>query len=310
MSEILTDGKTIEFIQADVFTEVLFCGNPVAVFPDSDGLSSDQMQKLAREMNLSESTFVTLPTHGQADFKVRFFTPRAEIPFAGHPTLGTFFVLSHIGRIDLVEPVTRVYQEIGIGILPVDLIGQGGKVDRVEMTQGKPSFHSTLGDISGLAAALGIREEEIAATGLPVQIASTGLRQLMVPVRSLKAVQDVQLDIPRLNSVCDAIGTEFVYVFTLETLEERSTTHNRMFLPRHGIIEDPASGSAAGALGAYLVKHGKVSAKPTARLICEQGFEIGRPSYLHVEVKKCNQEITQVQVGGQVVIVMEGRIRI
>jgi trans-2,3-dihydro-3-hydroxyanthranilate isomerase len=310
MSKSPTHGQAIEFIQADVFTEVPFSGNPVAVFLDADDLSSHQMQKLAREMNLSESTFVMRPTHREADFRVRFFTPRAEIPFAGHPTLGTFFVLGHMGRIDLVEPVTRVHQEIGVGVLPVDLIVQDGKLDRVEMTQDKPSFHSTLRDISDLAAALGIGDEQISATGLPVQVVSTGLRQLMVPVRSLEAVQGVQLDIARLNRVCDAIGSEFVYVFTFETLEESSTTHNRMFMPRHGVIEDPASGSAAGALGAYLVKHGKVSAKPTARLICEQGFEIGRPSYLHVKVEKPEQEITQVKVGGQVVIVMQGRVRI
>ncbi len=304
------DTKIIDFIQADVFTKVPFCGNPVAVFPDGEGLSKEQMQNLAREMNLSESTFVLPPTHPEADFRVRFFTPRAEIPFAGHPTLGTFFVLGSVGRIDLVEPMTRVRQEIGVGVLPVDLTVEYGKVVLVEMTQAKPAFHLTLEDTSDLAAALAIRDQEISATGLPVEIVSTGLRQLMVPVRSLQAVQDIRLDVARLNGICRAIGTEFVYVFTFDTLEETSTTHNRMFLPLHRIIEDPASGSAAGALGAYLVKHGRLDAKPTAALICEQGFEIGRPSYLHVRVETSEQEISEVKVGGHVVIVMEGQVRL
>jgi trans-2,3-dihydro-3-hydroxyanthranilate isomerase len=306
---LIAEGESIRYVQADVFTDAPFSGNPVAVFPDADGLGSGQMQNLAREMNLSESTFVSAATDPQADFQVRFFTPRAEIPFAGHPTLGTFFVLGHLGRIDLEEPITRVHQEIGIGVLPVDLIVENSDITRVEMTQGKPSFHSAPLDTSELAMALGIPEREIRATGLPVQVVSTGLRQLMVPVGTLSAIQGVELDIARLNSLCETVDTEFVYVFTLETLEERSTTHNRMFLPQHGIIEDPASGSAAGALGAYLVRHDVAAGKPIARVLCEQGFEIGRPSYLHVEIEQSGQDIVEVRVGGQVVIVMEGTSR-
>jgi trans-2,3-dihydro-3-hydroxyanthranilate isomerase len=317
--------KEYRFIQVDVFTDRPFGGNPLAVFPEAEGLTTEEMQRLAREMNLSETTFVLPPQAEGADFdsvfKVRIFTPAAELPFAGHPVVGTHWVLAHLGRVELREPVTRVCFELGVGVLPADLHVAGGRVERVVMTQGRPTFHAVLEDVTDLAAGLGLAPEAITETGLPAQVVSTGLPQMMVPVRSLAEVQRLdagRLNTAALNRVCRAVGTECVMVFTLETEQPEATVHVRLFAPLLGVPEDPATGSANGALGAYLVRHAAASpalrravlvTEPTVHILSEQGAEMGRPSALYVEVDRRGEEITAVRVGGQVVAVAEGVVR-
>jgi trans-2,3-dihydro-3-hydroxyanthranilate isomerase len=305
--------KEYRFIQVDVFTDVPFGGNPLAVFPEAEGLSTEDMQRLAKEMNLSETTFVLPPQAASADFKVRIFTPAAEMPFAGHPVVGTHWVLAHLGRVDLREPVTQVQFELGVGVLPADLHVAGGKVERVVMTQDHPTFHAVLEDVTELAIGLGLAPEAITDTGFPVQIVSTGVPQMMVPVRSLAEVQALdagKLNTAALNRVCRAVGTKCVMVFTFETERPESTVHVRMFAPLLGVPEDPATGSANGALGAYLVHHRAVPVtEPTTTIVSEQGAEISRPSTLHVEVDSKGEKITAVRVGGQVVLVAEGMVQ-
>ena len=313
--------KEYRFIQVDVFTDVPFGGNPLAVFPEAKGLSTEDMQRLAKEMNLSETTFVLPPQAAGADFKVRIFTPAAEMPFAGHPVVGTHWVLAHLGRVDLHEPVTQVWFELGVGVLPADLHVTGGKVERVVMTQDRPTFHAVLEDVTELAAGLGLAPEAITDMEFPVQIVSTGVPQMMVPIRSLAEVQALdagKLNTGALNRVCRAVGTECVMVFTFETEQPESTVHVRMFAPLLGVPEDPATGSANGALGAYLVHHRACPeqsrravpvTEPTTYIVSEQGAEISRPSTLYVEVDSEGEEITAVRVGGQVVPVLEGVVR-
>jgi len=305
--------RSYRFIQVDVFTERPFGGNPLAVFPDAEGLSAEEMQQLAKEMNLSESTFVLPSRAPGADFKVRIFTPARELPFAGHPVVGTHWVLAHLGRVELREPVTRMCFELGVGVLPADLHVVGGRVERVVMTQGRPSFHAVLEDVGELAAALELPPEAITATGLPVQVVSTGLPQMMVPVRGLAEVQRLaadRLDLATLARVCRAAGTDCVMVFTFETESSEATVHTRMFAPSLGVPEDPATGSANGALGAYLVHHRAVAvSEPTTCITSEQGLELGRPSRLYVEVDSSEGEIAAVRVGGQVVAIAEGEVR-
>jgi trans-2,3-dihydro-3-hydroxyanthranilate isomerase len=166
--------KEYRFIQVDVFTDSPFGGNPLAVFPEAEGLSTEEMQCLAREMNLSETTFVLPPQAAEADFKVRIFTPAKEVPFAGHPVVGTHWVLAHLGRVNLQEPITQVHFELGVGVLPADLHVSGGQVERVVMTQDRPAFHAVLEDVTELAAGLGLSPEAITETALPVQVVSTG----------------------------------------------------------------------------------------------------------------------------------------
>jgi trans-2,3-dihydro-3-hydroxyanthranilate isomerase len=281
------------------------------------------MQCLARELNLSETTFVFASQAPGADFKVRIFTPAKELPFAGHPVVGTHWVLAHLGRVALHESVTQVRFELGVGVLPADLHVAGGQVERVVMTQDRPTFLDVLdaAQVAELAEGLGLPREAILETELPVQVVSTGVPQMMVPVRSLAEVQALdagQLNVVALNRVCRAVGTECVMVFTFETERPESTVHVRLFAPLLGVPEDPATGSANGALGAYLVRHASTSSalrqavpisEPTTLLVSEQGAEIGRPSTLFVEVDSAGREISNVRVGGQVVPVIEGVVR-
>lgn len=301
------------FIQVDVFTDRPFGGNPLAVFPDAEGLTGEEMQSLAREMNLSETTFVLPPATVGADFKVRIFTPAAELPFAGHPVVGTHWALAHLGRVPLSEPITQVRFELGVGVLPADLHVVGGRVEKVVMTQDRPTFHAILEEVSELAEGLGLDAKAITETGLPVQIVSTGVPQMMVPLRSLAEVQALgagKLNTAVLNRVCEAVGTKCVMVFSLETERAESTVHCRMFAPLLGVPEDPATGSANGALGAHLVHHHAIPlTDPTTHIVSEQGAEIGRPSTLFVEVDREGGEATAVRVGGQVVLVAEGVVR-
>ncbi len=305
--------REYRFVQVDVFTAKPFGGNPLAVFPNAEGLTMEEMQQLAREMNLSETTFVLPPRAAGADFKVRIFTPAKELPFAGHPVVGTHWVLAHLGRVELHEPVTRVHLELGVGVLPADLHVKDGRVEQVVMTQGHPTFHAMLEDVSELALGLGLPPDAITETRLPIQVVSTGVPQMMVPVRSLAEVQALgagQLNVAALSRACHAAGTECVMVFTFETEQPESTVHVRMFAPLLGVPEDPATGSANGALGAYLVRHRAVPVtEPTTFIVSEQGAELGRPSTLYIEADSVGDEITAVRVGGQVVPVAEGLCR-
>jgi trans-2,3-dihydro-3-hydroxyanthranilate isomerase len=305
--------KEYRFFQVDVFTDTPFGGNPLAVFPDAAGLTTVEMQRIAQEMNLSETTFVLPPRAPRADFRVRIFTPVKELPFAGHPVVGTHWVMAHLGRVPLYEPLTHVNFELGVGVLPGELHVTDGQVDRVVMTQDRPTFHALLEDLGDLASGLGLPPEAITDPALPVQVVSTGVPQMMVPFRSLEDVQRLdagELNVAALNRACRTVGTECVMVFTFETEHPDATVHVRMFAPLLGVPEDPATGSANGALGAYLVQHTAVPrTASTVHIISEQGAEMGRPSTLYIDVDHIDGEPTAVRVGGQVTPLIEGLIR-
>ncbi len=301
----------LRFVQVDVFTDTPFCGNPLAVILDGSGLSREQMQAIACEMNLSETTFVLPPTAPSADARVRIFTPRLELPFAGHPVVGTSYALVTEGILPRPPGIFEIKLELGVGVLPVEVACVGDVVMGVMMTQGAPQFLATLSveEIRTVAQGLGLDPQDILGTGLPTQLVSTGLPQLMVPVRSLAAVQAITLDLAALHAVCEGYDTQSVYVFTLETITTSAHVHTRLFAPAAGILEDPATGSASGALGAYLVHHGVLG--DDAALIDlenEQGYELGRPSRISIEVERTGSSISRIRVGGRVVKVMEGTI--
>ena len=305
------ERRTLKFYQADVFTDMPFGGNPVAVVPDALGLSNRELQQIAREMNHSETVFVFPPTDSAAAVKIRIFTPTREIPFAGHPVLGTFFVLGKLDRLPLKEPVTRVCHECSIGVFPVELHVLKGEILRVVMSQPKPQFLGAvepMKDLFEVATALGLSKDLITRTKLPVEVVSTGLPVLIVPVRTLTAVRSIVPDIVAINDLCARYGAEGIMVFTTVTVEEFSDVHTRMFAPSIGILEDPATGSASGALGAYLVHNGVVEVGPTTEIIAEQGYEIERPSRIVIQVESDDDAIQEVKVGGQVVMMAEGTL--
>ncbi len=301
--------RTLKFYQADVFTSHPFGGNPIAVFPDADGLADDELQKIAREMNLSETVFVFSPNDPGAAVRLRIFTPTKEIPFAGHPVVGAMYVLAQTKYLSIKETVTGLIYECNIGLFPVELHAEEGHVCQVVMTQPKPQFVSLVDDAESLyqvAGSLGIARSVITETKWPVEVVSTGLPVLIVPVRTLTAVRSISADDRALVELCRCVGANGVMVFTTVTVESFATVHARMFAPSIGIAEDPATGSAAGALGAYLVQHGVVEPAPITDIVIEQGYEIDRPSHIHVQVESDDDIVQSVKVGGACVMVAEG----
>lgn len=301
-----------KFYQLDVFTSTPLAGNPLAVFPDGTGLSAATMQALAREMNLSETTFVFPST--KATKHVRFFTPQTEVPLVGHPVIGTWWLLAEKQLVSLpASGPAEVTQETGAGVLPVNLDLKDGRPVRVVMTQTLPEFGDTVTDVGKLGKALGGDGRTVKKTPAP-QVVSTALPQLMVPIRSIDALRSLPSggNGTALAALLRTYGTDCAMLYTLETENPDATVHCRMFAPGLGVPEDPATGSASGALGCYLVWHNVVRPHSgIANIVVEQGIEIGRPSRIHVEVAVGNGgEITEVRVGGTAVTIMEGEVRL
>ena len=291
------------FTTVDVFTTQPLAGNPLAVLPDAGGLDERVMQAIAREFGHSETTFVLPPRDAKALWRLRCFTPTAEVFGAGHNALGAWWVLATTGRVPLKpDAAATVHQELGDRILPVDLSYRQGRLERVAMTQGPPTFGATVGDLGALARALGIAEREFEPGQAP-QSVSTGAQHLMVPVRGLSVLANMRVEPAGLLEVVRPLGCQGAYVFTRETREAGSSAHARAFFPGIGIVEDPATGSAAGPLGALLVARGLM--QPRALAVVEQGDEMGRPSRIEVHI-----DGDRVEVGGRCVTVAEGTLHI
>lgn len=292
------------FVIVDVFARRRFAGNPLAVFPEAAALDERAMQEIAREFGHSETTFVLPPRRPEATWRLRCFTPTAEVFGAGHNALGAWWVLGSTGRVPLSSsaPLTTVHQELGDSVLPVEISHQGHWIESIAMIQNPPVFGKTLDDLTELSRALGIPRRELEVTGLRPQPVSTGAMHLLVPVAGLAALAGVHVDAERLLRLVRPLGCQGVYLFTLETREASSFAHARAFFPGIGITEDPATGSAAGPLGAFLVAHGLL--RPGALAVIEQGDEIERPSRIEVRVAQ-----DRVQVGGASVIVAEGTVQ-
>ena len=307
-----SERRSLKFYQADVFSAQPFGGNPVAVFPEAQGLTDDQLQQIAREMNLSETVFVFPPTDPAAVVRLRIFTPTQEIPFAGHPVVGTMHVLAQLGMIATPEPVTRVVQECNIGLFPVDLLMRDGQVMRVVMTQPEPQFLERIEDTEDLykvAAALGIPKHTITDTKWPLEVVSTGLPVLIVPVRTLTAVRSINPDPSAIVDLCGRFGANGITAFTTVTVEPFSNVHSRMFAPAIGIPEDPATGSATcAAVG--LLAHLDKQRSGEFTYDFAQGVEMGRPSTLRARAEKTNGVVTATWVGGPCVMVSEGFIHV
>ena len=299
--------KNRSFVIADVFTEQRFGGNQLAVFTDAEGLDTETMQNLAREMNYSETTFLSPPTEG-GDYRVRIFTPGVELPFAGHPCVGTGHVIVADRMKEWSGNLTTVVLETGVGPIKVSVQTENDSAGHTTMIQPLPQVKGVLSDRAKLAQALSLDLSDLAE--LPVEAIHNGLTVLIVPAASMKAVQRIKVDPGKLEDVSREMGAQTVLVFTRETVRQTSTVHCRVFAPAAGVIEDAATGSANGPLGYYLVRHGLVEAGGTAKIISEQGFEMKRPSLLHIEVDVTGdaKEVTAVRVGGGVVITGRGEI--
>ncbi len=297
-----------DFWRVDVFTEKPLQGNPLAVFHRASGLSKEEMEGIAREMNLSETTFIWPATNPAAHYRNRIFTPGGEIPFAGHPSIGTAYVAALEGLVPKPEGASVVYQELEIGVLPLELHVESGQVRKVVMTQGEPSLGKRLTSVDALASALGVKARDIGPGGLTPQVASTGLPSLQVPMRSLDIVRGLQPDMRALGKVLGKISPHAVaYTFALEAESPDAHVHARSFTPLDGPPEDPATGSAAGACAVYLTAHGKL---PSPNFVIEQGIEVRHASRIEVSVEAEGKVTKSVKVGGPVTPLIHGSLRL
>jgi trans-2,3-dihydro-3-hydroxyanthranilate isomerase len=300
--------KRYEFVQADVFTSRPFAGNQLAVFLDGRGLTAAEMQALALEMNFSESTFVLPAEIPGAARRVRIFTPARELPMAGHPTVGTACVLADRGVLPVTRTRTEVTLQLGIGPVKVTLEQRDGRVRFVWMTHRDPKFGEVFTDRVRLARALGLNRSDL-HPAFPPQVLSTGTPFLFVPLASLPAAQRCVPDAGGLVGLYDGADPEGVLVFSTETVSRDVQVHARMFVRQTGTpYEDPATGAAAGPLGAYLHAYNALPRAALRHFVVEQGVEMGRPSQIHVEVDQDGDTVTGLRIGGDTVIVGEGTI--
>ena len=298
------------YLHLDVFADRAFSGNQLAVFPDAVGLRADQMQQIAAEMAFPETSFVFPAESSNADVRVRIFTPGRELPMAGHPTIGTAFALAHEQRI--MPESERVTIDLGVGPTEVALEWDGSALRFAWMTQPEPTFGPLAENVSSLARALGICEEDIRASRLPVQEVSSGVPFLFVPMASREMVNRVSVDRGVLRAFFDSEGLPErpIFVFSLEQSDDDGTIFSRMFAPIFGIPEDPATGGAGGPLGAYLLRHGAVDVKRASRFVNLQGVAMGRPSRIVISVRSEDGRITGIRVGGASVLVGEGFLEV
>ncbi len=297
----------------DVFTRRPLAGNQLAVFPEAAGLDPALMQRIALEMAFPETTFILPPETDDTDVRMRIFTPRRELPMAGHPTIGSTFALASEGVIG--PDRDRLVFGLGIGPTPVSLEWAGDELTFAWMRQPLPEFGPLIEDKDRgeVAAALGGDPGDITA-GLPIQVVSCGLPVLFVPLETRRAVDAVTFELAGMRPIFarHRLDDLPVFVFSLETGHDDATAYSRMFAPAFGIPEDPATGGASGPLGAYLVHHGAVPPDGTAQMVSLQGVEMGRPSRVHISISSSasskHADITSVQVGGAAVLVAEGAL--
>lgn len=279
--------RTLRYVLCDVFTDRPLAGNQLAVFTDARGVPPEWMQRLASETNLSETTFVLPPERG-GHARVRIFTPRREIPFAGHPVLGTALVLG--GSMEARE----VRLEVEAGVVPVAIEREGARAHFGWMKQPLPR-PSQLANTAALLEALGVEPAL-----LPVECWNNGMDHVLVPVADRQTVARLDPDLGRLGRLTTACVSVFAH--------DATGVKTRMFAPGAGVSEDPATGSAAGALGAFLHARGRLAAGVT--LSIEQGVEIGRPAELFVRLGQVEGRLSEVEVGGGVRIVARGEFRL
>ena len=327
-------ARELLFVQVDVFTERVFGGNPLAVVFEAAGLSDAEMQAIAREMNCSETTFLLPPTRPDCEARVRIFTPARELPFAGHPTIGTAWVLA---TEQLLPPNTHRFNlEEGIGPVEVALEGEPARPSFLWMRHGEARFGPELINRAGFARALGLAEPDL-LTGAPICTGSTGNPFLYIPLRNREVVDRARLDVPALLAVQGEGPNVGVFVFAPDPDPKAGAgrgapagapsgavagrgaaagepsgykVYSRMFAPHtSGIPEDPATGSASGPLGAYLVERGLATPADTVNIVSEQGTRMGRPSFIRIRVGMTAGRVGEILVGGSVVPVIEGRLR-
>src|SRR5229473_3757761 len=294
--------KKLSMVQVDVFTDRALTGNALAVFLDGRGLSTEQMQALARETNLSETT-VIVPGDAAAEksrgVRVRIFTVQEELPFAGHPTLGTAFVLR--GQAGALAGAPEIRLDLNVGTVPVRFTEEPAQPAFGEMTQKDPEF-GAIHDMEAVSQVTGLSAADF-DDSTPIQTVSTGVPFTIAALRSLKTLQNLRLDVNRSAEYLARSGGKFFYFVCRETVDPKARLHARMIFYNG---EDPATGSAAGCCSAWMVAHGVVASEE--RVLIEQGLEVHRPSSIFVRSTKRDNEVVNVRVGGNCVEVLRAEV--
>lgn len=295
----------------DVFTDRRFEGNQLAVFHDARGLSTEQMQTITREMNFSESTFILPAEAPGTGVRMRIFTPGTELPMAGHPVIGSTFALAELG---VITPGQDSFIfGLGVGPTKVELTWDDGRLTFAWMDQGLPQFREPISLGPEIIRSVGLVPEAVDHTGLPIEEISCGNAFLLIPVRSRKAVDAAEADLAAMRKLKSAFpgGHVGALFFSTEPVDSDVVAYSRMFAPGAGVAEDPATGSAAGPLGCYLVKHGLVRREQMQDFVNLQGVVMGRPSRLHMRITQDESgTVTRVQVGGKAVRIGEGSLEL
>jgi trans-2,3-dihydro-3-hydroxyanthranilate isomerase len=295
-------ARAYRFVQVDVFTDRIFGGNQLAVFVDPHGLSDAEMQAIAREMNLAETTFVFPPSEPSAAARVRIFTPSRELPFAGHPTVGTSWVLANRGVV--ANGASEFALEEGIGRVPVRLDKDG----TVWMSHRDAEFGAPLTNRVAIAEALGLNESHLLKDA-HIQTGSTGVPFLFVPLKDPETVDRAE---PNTRAIAAAYSGELIgaFVFAPDPRRGRAHVYSRMFASDIGVAEDAATGSASGPLGAYVAEHHVVEFDEPIEIVSIQGCRMGRPSTIRIRLDLRDGHATNIQVGGKVVPVLEGELQL
>lgn len=288
------------FHHVDVFTDTALEGNPLAVFPDAAGLDDVTMQRIARELNLSETSFVFPPASDEAAAALRIFTPFIEVPFAGHPTIGTAFVLRSTGAIPAEQRSFVLEERVG----PVAVRIEPGDAFMAWLTTPPTSFGKRFDDRAAVATALGLDADDL-RDGIPIQAVSAGNPFVYVALNDEAAVDRAGIDVRGMRVFSGGDRNTGVYVFATRD----NGVYSRMFAPEAGVFEDPATGSATGPLAAFLLEYGLFPERDGLRLVCEQGTFMGRRSVLHVLITGTGPDRT-IEVGGSAVHVIEAALRL
>lgn len=290
---------TLPFWIVDVFAEEKYAGNQLAVFTQAGKLSTEEMQQIAKEMNFSETTFILSPELQAGGYDVRIFTPAKELPFAGHPTLGTAFVLQ---QDILQQPVEQIILNLKVGPIPVTFSYHNQVPEVLWMRQNPPEFGAVL-SADEIAPVLSLNLDDIDSR-FPIQEVSTGVPFIIVPLKTLAALQRIKVNSEELARVVEPLQAKEIFVFCPETRDRDNQFSARMFAPLLGIAEDPATGSANGCFAGYLVQHTYLGNDPL-NVQVEQGYEMGRPSLLRLQAQKQDTSI-EVKVGGKVIAIARG----
>jgi len=297
---------SLDVIQVDAFTDTPFGGNPAAVVLAADHVSDETMYKIAREMNVRETVFVSKSR--VADFRFRYMTPKTEIDFSGHPTIAAFHALVEADQIDLLQDVTMTRLETNSGVLDIEIVrNESTKHHEIQITHKKPRFLNTY-DPKDHAKALGLSLADIHSPN-PLQTVSTGTPHLMIPVSTQKSLDRIKPNWDQLKDLQADSDYVSLSVFTRDTREPTSDAQVRHFGPAVGVYEDPVSGSGAGSLGSYIIRYGFMEATyPVTSIVIEQGHYVDRPGKIFVEVRGDQEGIDQVKVSGTGVTVLKGTI--